>query len=588
MTAHEEEITKMLLEEDQSHVFQGWAADGDEDKKHAFFESIDTLNAGYPGGLPAYLKRARELLASSAAGDNPFEGMTPSVPAGEKLDFGSDEFLSMERRGMSVIGDCAFVLVAGGLGERLGYGGIKISLPTESTTEMCYIELYVQQILALQRQFNAANGTSKKIPLAIMTSGDTHDKTVALLAARENFGMEADQIVLLKQDKVAALVDNDAHVAVSEDSPYELLTKPHGHGDVHTLLHSSGTARRWKEEGRKYLMFLQDTNAFCFFVSVAAIGVSAERGFAMNSVTIPRVAGEAVGAIVKLEKADGTAVTGNVEYNQLAPLLQNTLGHGDQNDESGYSPFPGNINQLIMDVDSYCRVLERTSGLVTEFVNPKYKDETKTTFKKPTRLECMMQDHAYVIPAEETSGFTQLEAWTYSPVKNSITEGLGKASAGVPPRVAAEGEMEMYDMRARQLRLIGCDVEADGEFSVSGFTFPHPAHIVLHPSVGMGMDALSARFPAPSDVHISQRSTLVVSGDVTIQSLTLDGALTISAAPGAKVTIKSLTVKNDGCELIAIEEGAEVPEWVAIRGFTHSVKEMRSIECTEGEQVVEE
>lgn len=37
----------------------------------------------------------------------------------------------------------------------------------------------------------------------------------------------------------------------------------------------------------------------------------------------------------------------NVEYNQLDPLLRAT-GHtdGDVNCETGYSPFPGNINQV--------------------------------------------------------------------------------------------------------------------------------------------------------------------------------------------------------------------------------------------------
>lgn len=37
----------------------------------------------------------------------------------------------------------------------------------------------------------------------------------------------------------------------------------------------------------------------------------------------------------------------NVEYNQLDPLLRGS-GHpdGDVNDESGFSPYPGNINQV--------------------------------------------------------------------------------------------------------------------------------------------------------------------------------------------------------------------------------------------------
>ena len=36
--------------------------------------------------------------------------------------------------------------------------------------------------------------------------------------------------------QVAALTDNDAHISMEDDDPYTINTKPHGHGDVHTLL----------------------------------------------------------------------------------------------------------------------------------------------------------------------------------------------------------------------------------------------------------------------------------------------------------------------------------------------------------------
>lgn len=43
----------------------------------------------------------------------------------------------------------------------------------------------------------------------------------------------------------------------------------------------------------------------------------------------------------------------NVEYNQLDPLLRATgQVDGDVNDETGFSPFPGNINQV-----SFCNKL---------------------------------------------------------------------------------------------------------------------------------------------------------------------------------------------------------------------------------------
>lgn len=37
----------------------------------------------------------------------------------------------------------------------------------------------------------------------------------------------------------------------------------------------------------------------------------------------------------------------NVEYNQLDPLLRASgYDDGDVNDDTGFSPFPGNINQV--------------------------------------------------------------------------------------------------------------------------------------------------------------------------------------------------------------------------------------------------
>lgn len=57
-------------------------------------------------------------------------------------------------------------------------------------------------------------------------------------------------------------------------------------------------------------------------------------------------------------------------------------------------------------MDSYAVTLEETKGIIAEFVNPKYKDSSKTEFKSATRLECMMQDFPKALPSEATVGFT--------------------------------------------------------------------------------------------------------------------------------------------------------------------------------------
>ena len=72
--------------------------------------------------------------------------------------------------------------MAGGLGERLGFSGIKVALPTETTTGTAYLEYYLGYFKALQAKY------ASKVELAIMVSDDTHDRTKALLEEKAYYG----------------------------------------------------------------------------------------------------------------------------------------------------------------------------------------------------------------------------------------------------------------------------------------------------------------------------------------------------------------------------------------------------------------
>merc|ERR1711971_244735 len=103
----------------------------------------------------------------------------------------------------------------------------------------------------------------------------------------------------------------------------------------------------------------------------------------------------------------------NVEYNQLDSLLRATsYPEGDVADATGFSPFPGNTNSLVICIDAYCSTLERTSGIIAEFVNPKHSDSSRTAFKSSTRLECMMQDFPKELPSDAPVAFTMFDVWS--------------------------------------------------------------------------------------------------------------------------------------------------------------------------------
>ncbi|CAN0437303.1 unnamed protein product [Ascophyllum nodosum] len=371
----------------------------------------------------------------------------------------------MEAKGLEAAAKTAFVLVAGGLRERLGYDGIKLALPVEVTTRQRYLELYCKHILALQAKCRRLPGAAKDLtlPLVIMTSEDTDLKTRELVDREGRFGMAEGQIITIMQDKVPALGDSSAKLVLSEKDPFSLETKPHGHGDVHHLLFREGIAEDLHRRGFQWLFFFQDTNALVLNSFLPALGVSSTKGYDMNSLCVPRKAKEAAGGITALTREDGSSLIINVEYNQLDPILRATISpEGDVNDpETGLSLFPGNINNIVFKLDTYLKVLKgEDMGVMVEFVNPKYKPGSRTEFKKPTRLECMMQDFPKLMAKELGNsakiGFTSFDKWlTFSPAKNGLESAAESAADGVPPSTASSAEFDFYAQAVRRLRTGG-------------------------------------------------------------------------------------------------------------------------------------
>ena len=237
------------------------------------------------------------------------------------------------------------------------------------------------------------------------------------------------------------MLDNNGSFA-TEKGQFLIETKPHGHGDVHTLIHQHGVIQKWKQQGKRWIVFFQDTNSLIFRCIPSVLGVSFQKDFDVNSVTVPRRPGEAIGAICQLTSDKGEKLTINVEYNQLEPLLKAKYDpKGDVPNEKGFSPFPGNANVLAFKLAPYLDILDATKGLIPEFVNPKYADESKIVFKSATRLECMMQEFPKLMPSDANVGFTMFDRnMSQSAVKNNVVDGGIRYKKGLPPETASTGE----------------------------------------------------------------------------------------------------------------------------------------------------
>ncbi len=561
-------VLHMMKELDQSEIVKRMESANDAEKIN-FLKQVDHLEKVWPGGIRGYIARAKVLLEDSKNGKNPLEEYTPSVPEGFNVKVGDNDFYELEKLGFEEIKDTCFVLVAGGLGERLGYNDIKIGIQSNLVTLDRFIQVYINYILAYEAKFKKDKNVPEEwyIPLAIMTSGDTHEKTVKLLNKNFNFGMKPFQITIVKQEKCPAILDNDCHLALKKDK-LEIETKPHGHGDIHTLLYQNGLVHKWVEEGKKWFLLFQDTNALIFNAIPSAIGVSKKLGLAINTICIPRKPGEAVGAICKLTSKDGKVLTNNVEYNQLDPLLKAKYNPaGDVPNKEGLSDFPGNSNVLIFELAPYLKALDRTKGLIPEFVNPKYADDTKTTFKSPTRLECLMQDFPKLLVNNEKVGFSSYEKWfCFTTCKNNLKDGCEKLKKGISAETAFSEEQDIYNWNIHVLKdILGKltieNTEPEMDLEIEGTHVKFGPKIIIYPSFASTVSELKDKIKGK--IKLTNNSTLILKNDFILnKDVDVDGIAIIDGKN------KDFRVKNKERHVFCLLKPGEGKNYEQIRGYS--------------------
>lgn len=573
MEASYDELLNYLKEINQPHIIELFNVSSEIDKKE-LKKQIDHLNKIYPGGIKEYINRAKYLLENSKNNVNPYSSFSPSIPEGIDIIVGDNHYFELESVGFEELSQTGFVLVAGGLGERLGYNDIKVGIQTDLISQRVFLKVYIEYLLAYEQRMR----TIKKlevdfhVPLCIMTSDDTHLKTIDLLEANNYFGYKKENLTIVKQEKVPALLDNDCKIALVKD---KLLidTKPHGHGDVHTLLYQNGVVEKWQKQGKKWVVFFQDTNILVFNCLPSAIGVSKKNGYVINSITIPRKPGDNLGGICKLtDNSNNKSITLNVEYNQLDSLLRDKWNpKGDIANEKGLSHFPGNTNVLVFELDSYFKTLKKNKGLMPEFVNPKYADESKTTFKSPTRLECMMQDYPQLLTENEKVGFTMYERWfCFSTCKNNLKDGTDRLKKGLLAETSFSCEQDIYSTNIKimrdvlgKLEIIRTDEIGEEKVNIMGVDIYFGPKIVIFPDFAVTVKEL--RDKISGKISLTNRSVLLLeSSEEKITNLTLDGFLRVTRE---KKLEENLNITNHiRYDFISLKEG-EGENYETVRGY---------------------
>ncbi|CRH00490.1 UTP--glucose-1-phosphate uridylyltransferase, putative [Plasmodium relictum] len=493
-------------------------------------------------------------------------------------------FIHYEEIGLKEIDKVCFILLAGGLGERLNYNDIKLKLKTDLISEKTYLEYYCNYLKTFQDYIKKNKNREVDIPLIIMLSDDTYEKTINFFNKNNFFCLKKSQIYFLKQKKVFCLKDNEAHLDFSyENNTFKFSKKPHGHGDIHSLIKQYNILDDLIEKGYKYLYFFQDTNALAIKVLFVCLGVSIEKQLHMNFLAISRKPGEEIGTICKLISGK-KSMSINLEYNMLESILAYT-GEKEVVDENGCSIYPGNTCAILFEIKNYNEILNSTNGIVPEFINPKYTDNTREHFKSPTRVESMMQDFALYFNGENHKvGVTELNRFLcFSAVKNNFLNAQRKIENNIHPECMFSGESDLYYCNCAFIEL-AC-IYNNKKITLNnmpiktfnGIQYFIPPKVLIEPQFAFTLSDLLKKIKG--NITLSNNSTLWIKSDAIINNLNLDGALIIDKNNNEDnddpvVLDENVSIKNKGYEIVNLDDKLEnVSNHLKIRGYKLIKKE---------------
>lgn len=149
---------------------------------------------------------------------------------------------------------------------------------------------------------------------------------------------------------------------------------------------------------------------------------------------------------------------------------------------------------------------------------------------------------------------------------------------GTAPGTMSSAESDKYIQNQRKLKFAGMDIDVTEEADlvpVAGIPVTPGARVILCPGFAITQQEVMQKIEGGK---VTKSSSLVLEGeDLKVKNLDLDGALVIRTGHDCDVTVDGLVVRNKGYHVEELPAGSDVPEEVAIRGYTMSKDEVLEI-----------
>ena len=518
-----------------------------DDKKKKLISSLFAFDQNYPGGLEQYAATGKEHLQEILQRKNKINQIKKiSVPACDSLvDLAAVEEKKYQEIAIANFDKLAISLVAGGIGERLGLNIEKINIPFDSYQRKTYLQWYCEMILAMQWLYQKKYNKVIQIPLMIMVSEKTMEGIQKALTENDYFGLQNEQIWLERQLMAPCFKNFNGEIAL--ENQYQLLAKPHGHGDVHILIYRN-VLSKLQQNKKEFLFFIQDTNIQILNLISTGLGfcIAKEKDFSFFA--IKKDPNEQVGSLAKVVTTEGQTQICNIEYNQVATLKE-------ENFKKKEFEYPANTNILFTRITPYAQVLQKRKGQLFEFINPKIAEvnNEKQLLKFP-RLETMMQDIVKYYSKTAKVGVILVDKdKCFSPLKTNLKnylqqyqEDKDKIKTNTLMKSTLVFSEKIY-FTENQKKLLSNNYfkKARNSKSIGNIQLSTVAKVLLHPIYHLSTDFTQRHI---CNNHFGEDVVVALDGDVHLENVTIEdgSALIVRAYPGVKCIIKDLTIQNKG------------------------------------------
>lgn len=306
-------------------------------------------------------------------------------------------------------GQVGMILVAGGLGTRLGFDRPKGMFPIGPLSGRTLFQVLLEQLLAVSRRYG------RPIPLYVMTSPATDAATREYLAEHSYFGLPASDVHVFCQATMWAVDEQFDRILL--ESPASLFLGPDGHGGMLSALEKSGGLADCRNRGLKHLFYGQIDNPLTEVCDELLLGSHILAGSQMTTQVVKkREPRDRMGNVISI---DGRVQV--IEYSDLPDEVA-----AQTNPDGSLKLWAGNLAVHVFDLEFLSRSAAQADALPYHSANKKVRclDERGQPIdpEQPNaiRFERFIFD---LLPLAERALVVEADPfYAFAPVKNSDDE----------------------------------------------------------------------------------------------------------------------------------------------------------------------